>query len=178
DYTNKNIISYAWSKGFTESLLPHEMAHLIFRDFIGFKGEVPLWLDEGVAQWEEELKREKVKAAVRRLYNNNMLLYLEDMMQIDSRRLKKAEGIKVAQGAEGPVDPASLSEESLVRTYYIQAASLVGFLIEKYGSESFIYFCRQLRDGKDMDEALRFAYPNQAPDLETLEKKWRKSLLE
>ena len=51
DYTNKQILSYAWSQGFMDSLLPHEMAHLIFRDFVGFKGEIPLWLDEGVAQW-------------------------------------------------------------------------------------------------------------------------------
>ncbi|MCM8796248.1 MAG: hypothetical protein NC928_06165, partial [Candidatus Omnitrophica bacterium] len=38
DYKNKQIISFLWSKGFLESLLPHEIAHLIFRDFVGFKG--------------------------------------------------------------------------------------------------------------------------------------------
>ena len=63
DYTNKQILSYIWGKNFIESLLPHEIAHLVFRDFVGFKGEVPLWLDEGVAQWAE-------KENVMRIYNN------------------------------------------------------------------------------------------------------------
>ncbi len=53
DYRQKRISSYVWSSGFLESLLPHEIAHLIFRDFVGFKGEVPVWLDEGVAQWRK-----------------------------------------------------------------------------------------------------------------------------
>ena len=60
DYNNKQIISYAWSGGFLESLLPHEIAHLIFRDFVGFKSEIPLWLDEG---WPSGLKSPREKKA-------------------------------------------------------------------------------------------------------------------
>ena len=52
-YDRKEIVSFAWSDNFLEFLLPHEITHLMFRDFVGFKGEVPLWLDEGVAQWAE-----------------------------------------------------------------------------------------------------------------------------
>src|SRR5207244_4159098 len=37
DYTNKAIHSYIWREGFLDALLPHEMTHLIFRDFIGFQ---------------------------------------------------------------------------------------------------------------------------------------------
>ncbi|MFC1621405.1 hypothetical protein ACFL2G_03775, partial [Candidatus Omnitrophota bacterium] len=48
DYINRHIASYIRSKEFIDYILPHEIAHLIFRDFVGFKGEIPLWLDEGV----------------------------------------------------------------------------------------------------------------------------------
>ncbi|MDB4349908.1 hypothetical protein OAA99_03040, partial [Omnitrophica bacterium] len=51
DYTKKKILSYLWSEMFIDSILPHEIAHLVFRDFVGFTGKIPLWLDEGVAQW-------------------------------------------------------------------------------------------------------------------------------
>ena len=36
NYTEKEIRSYLWSEGFMDALLPHEMTHLIFRDYVGF----------------------------------------------------------------------------------------------------------------------------------------------
>ena len=95
EYNTKTIVSYAWHEGFLDSLLPHEIAHLIFRDFIGFKGEVPLWLDEGVAQWEEEAKRPQMKAMVKELYEGEGFLLINDMMKLDIRRLKGKEGVHV-----------------------------------------------------------------------------------
>jgi hypothetical protein len=54
----------------------------------------------------------------------------------------------------------------------------VGFLIEKYGSTSFADFCRQLRDGKSMEEAIKFAYSTHMKGLSEMEDKWRKYLEE
>ena len=34
----------------------------------------------------------------------------------------------------------------------------IGFLMDKYGSVSFVDFCRQLRDGKSLQDALGAAY--------------------
>jgi len=39
----RTIRTFVLREEFLETILPHEMAHLIFRDFVGFKGEVPLW---------------------------------------------------------------------------------------------------------------------------------------
>lgn len=152
DYKNKTIISYAWSKGFLEALLPHEMTHLIFRDYVGFKGEIPIWLDEGVAQWQEPAKRAIVKSAMLDLFDKGKVIPLSRLMELDIRKEE---------------------DKELVRTYYIEAVSLVGFLIEEYGSKRFIAFCRQLRDGKSMDEALRFSYPTSIRSLDELEEEWR-----
>src|SRR3989338_3719211 len=52
-YSKKEIHTFIKSENFLDGLLPHEITHLIFRDFIGFEGEAPIWIDEGIAQWEE-----------------------------------------------------------------------------------------------------------------------------
>jgi len=152
-YRSKSIFSYEWNEGFVESLLPHEITHLIFRDYVGFTGEVPRWLDEGVAQWEEPKKRKYVRRV--------MKSYLKERKWIPVKRLTS---MNIRQS----------DDEDTVRLFYVQSVSLVDFLIKRYGANDFIYFCRQLRDGKSMTEALTFAYPTQIRNLEELEEQWKK----
>jgi len=175
DYSRKHIVSYAGSQGFLDSVLPHEMAHLIFRDFVGFKGEVPLWLDEGVAQWNEEAKRKEMRSKIKECLSKNMLLSLEDMMRLNIRNIKDKDAVYVRSTKmdDGSYGILFLSGENLVNTYYLQSVSLVDFLITRFGSDNFTHFCRQLRDGKSLDEALRFTYPTYMQSLEQLEKEWR-----
>ena len=177
EYNTKTIYSYAWHEGFLDSLLPHEIAHLIFRDFIGFKGEVPLWLDEGVAQWEEEAKRPQMKAMVKEFYEKESLLTIKDMMKIDIRRLKDDEGVHVraALTKDGSPGVVFLGNDNLINTYYLQSVSMVGFLIERFGGESFTAFCRELRDGETLEEALKSAYTTITTTAE-FEKRWKEYL--
>jgi hypothetical protein len=180
DYTNKKIASYREGKDFLSSLLPHEMAHLIFRDFVGFTGEIPLWLDEGVAQWAEEEKRKEMKRKMKQLYETDNLLLLEDLMKLDIRRLKEIEKVYIRHTRTKTGEDAVLflSTDQLVSLYYIESVALIGFLIERYGSLNFAHFCRELRDGKSIDDALKFAYPARIEKLEQLESKWREYLAE
>lgn len=178
EYKTRRIISYVWSSGFLDSLLPHEMAHLIFRDFVGFKGEIPLWLDEGVAQWAEEPKRKQIKAMARHLYDNDTIISLPDMMKLDIRLITDDSKVYIRPTRTKTGEPGVLflSKDNLINTYYLQAVSLVGFLIEKYGSYAFADFCRQLRDGKSVEEALKDAYPVRITNLDAFENKWREYL--
>lgn len=156
DYTKKEIRTYASKEGFQESILPHEIAHLTFRDFVGFKGEVPGWLDEGVAQWTEPAKRAIVRKTMRSYLVSDKGYSIKDLTEIDIR-------------------PVPLTQA--VQLYYVQAMSLVDFLITEHGRDDFINFCRQLRDGKNMDEALKFTYPTVMRSLNELEEQWRKYIL-
>jgi len=156
DYTRKEIRSYMWSQGFLEALLPHEMTHLIFRDYVGFKGEIPLWLDEGVAQWEEPAKRAVVRKTMKSILEKGEAFSLSELTQLQL-------------GGSTETDRAA--------RFYIQAASLVDFLNKEYGSDRFIGFCRGLRDGKNLNEALRFNYPTSMRNLDELEEKWKKYIL-
>lgn len=180
EYNTKRIVSFSWSQDFLESLLPHEMAHLIFRDFVGFKGEVPLWLDEGVAQWAEEDKRADMKRSIRQLYDDDTLLSLKDMMKHSPMEVRGQPRtfILTTMTKKGEKAPLILGSDNFVNIYYLQSFSLVGFLIDKYGSGSFADFCRQLRDGKSLEEAMQFAYPARLRNLNDLETEWRRYIAE
>jgi hypothetical protein len=178
DYIKKEILSYAWSGGFIESLLPHEMAHLIFRDFIGFKGEASIWLDEGVAQWAEETQRPRIKKLVLEFYDQDTLLTVNDIMKLRLSEVQEKNRVYIRPTRMKTGEPGVLflSSESLINIFYLESASLVIFMIDSYGSDSFAHFCRQLRDGKSMDETLRFAYPASIFNVEEFDKRWRKYL--
>jgi hypothetical protein len=180
DYINKQIISYAWNIGFLESLLPHEMAHLIFRDFVGFKGEIPLWLDEGVAQWAEKEKRNHINALMKKSFHENNLLSLDDMMKVDIKNVDTEEKVYIRsiRTKENQQGVLFLSGNNLINIYYLQSVSLVTFLIDKYGAGNFAEFCRELRNGKSLEEALKSSYPSSIRSLEELEDRWRKYLSE
>ena len=154
-YETKEIISFAQSRGFLDGVLPHEITHLIFRDYVGQRN-IPVWIDEGVAQWEEKGKRKLVKRKMRQLLQFHDPISIERMMTLNIGEIKN---------------------EVIVELYYVEAISLVNFLITEYGADNFIFFCRQLRDGKNVNEALKFAYPTSIRDVNTLQTKWLEHLL-
>jgi len=175
DYNLKMIAGYTGSIGFVDSILPHEIAHLIFRDFVGFTGIIPLWLDEGVAQWAEPEKREGVKRIVKEMYKGGNLLQVKDMMNLDMSRLKEINRLFIRpslakKGSEQGT--LFLTTEALVNVYYVEAVSLITFLIDKFGSYSFSAFCRALRNGDPVESALRSAYPDHIRDLKEFESIW------
>jgi hypothetical protein len=180
DYREKMIMSYPWSEMFIESILPHEIAHLIFRDFVGFTGKIPLWLDEGVAQWAEDKKRKELKEMAKSTYDQDKLLSLDDVMHLDIQRFKDVSKIYIRPTKTKDGSPATLilDTNSLVSSYYLAAVSLIDFLIDKYGSDRFAQFCRELRDGKTVEESLKFTYSTRVKSIDQLERKWRKHLAE
>ncbi len=126
--------------------LPHELAHLIFRDFLGEAAAVPLWLDEGVAQW---LSRPAGGGLVSAGIASRVAL-------ADLTRMRTAD----------------LTDTSTALAFYIQAASLVEFLVTTRGLAPFVTLCRHLRDGRALAEALRFTYPRDIRTIESLEHAW------
>ncbi|MBI3602541.1 MAG: hypothetical protein HY209_06605 [Candidatus Omnitrophica bacterium] len=173
-YKTRKILSYAWHQNFLDSLLPHEIAHLVFRDFVGSQGEIPLWLDEGVAQWEEQSGKDRVKRMAKELYNQNGLFTISDMMSLDISTMRDQNRVYIrsALTKDGDKGVVFLSTNNLVNTYYIQSVSLIGFLMERFGAQAFAAFCRELRDGKNVEEALRSTYPS-LPTMKDFENQWK-----
>lgn len=150
DYKEKKIVSYSQGQGFLNDILPHEITHLMFRDYVGVRN-IPIWIDEGIAQWEEKGRPKEVKKQITRLLRNHNPISMDRMMCLNI---------------------GEVENEFIVDFYYLQAVSMIDFLINRFGTDKFIYFCRQLRDGKDIEDALQFAYPTAIRSLDELEKEW------
>ncbi len=152
----REITTYAGSEAFLQSVLPHELTHLVFREFVGFVRPIPFWLDEGVAQMEERGGLSD-RRMLRALWRDRRLVPLSRLVQV--------------RGAE------DLSPEE-ARHAYAQAAGLIRFLLDRHGTERFQRFCVQIRDGKTADEALGFTYAPAIRNIEALERAYIQSLEE
>lgn len=148
-YRDRVIKSYRESSPFLESLLPHEMAHIIFRESIGFRN-IPWWLDEGVACFHEPPKRALYRAIAKEAAQTGRLLPLSALAE---------------------VRVASEVDSGQVRLSYAEASSVVEYLITQHGSYNFSDLCWQLRQGKGLDSAINAAYPT-LRNIADLEDKW------
>jgi len=147
----RTIKTFINQESFFESILPHEMAHIIFREFIGMNTPLPLWLEEGVACSQEKVQLSERLQFARNLVKSNMYIPLEKLSGIIDYNL---------------VMPNVL---------YSESASLVTFLLQNYGKESFLDFSRTLRDNKSWIEALKDAY--RFNDLKDMEEEWKEFML-
>lgn len=150
----KTISTFLDAPHFFESILPHEMGHIIFREFVGFDNyAVPLWLDEGVASYEERLKRSAANAIIKKAIANGKFMDLE-----------RLSGFNLQLNAD----------DEPVAIFYAESVSLVGYLVAKFGSDDFISFCQALRDKKDLLRAISTVYPYST--LGELDSAWREYL--
>lgn len=155
-YQERIIWSFEGSDQFMDGILPHELAHILFREFVGFNNpRVPLWLDEGVAQYAEVAKREKALNYMKQALEQGVYIPLE----------------KISAVGVGEDDTA------LAELFYMQSASLVHFLISKYGSGRFIDFCRALRDGRNIERALTSGISSYLDSLVRFEEAWKRYVL-
>ncbi len=151
----REIKAFETNADFCATVLPHELSHLIFREFTGLGKDVPAWLDEGVAQLQEKDMRQKAAVlAVARAQGK--LIPLRKLMTVRPEQLSGA----------GPA------------LFYAESLSIVDFMISRHGSERFRKFCGELKKGKTVENALRFTYPGTISSMDNLEKAWLKHLEE
>jgi hypothetical protein len=150
----KFIVTFPSESGFFDSLLPHELGHIVFREGVGAYNNIPLWMEEGVAMYQERSRRLGADEDVRALIEEGSFIPLEVLDQMALR---------------------SSTDRATVHAFYAEAASLVGFLINKYEVYRFARLCRALREGQGFELALKKSYM-EIPDLAALERAWRKYL--
>jgi len=150
-FNRKEIVTYKQEDGFLEGVLPHEISHLILRDFMGSGRNIPMWFDEGIAQLHEKGKREQAQEIMRSRtaegkYVPMNLLFLQDV------RL------------ESDPEKASL--------FYAQSVSVIDFMLRKFGSRDFSRLCREMKAGKGFEDAFHVAFVSKIKSIDELEKKW------
>ncbi len=134
---SKVIRTFPSAHGFFDSVLPHELGHIIFREYVGFKSKIPLWVDEGVAMYQEKAKRWGANKSVRKAIENGSFL-----------PLKKLSRVRLTNN----------SSRETVDLFYAEAASVIYYLISSLGKFKFSLFCRNLRKGLPFERALEKTY--------------------
>ncbi|MCM8796171.1 MAG: peptidase MA family metallohydrolase [Candidatus Omnitrophica bacterium] len=152
---DKIIYTFVGQKGFFETILVHEMGHIIFREFVGFDNPaVPLWLDEGVASYQEKMRVKLAKEIIHKAYKENKFYSLQKLNQVNLLNIFNPE---------------------FANLFYAEAVSIVNYLIKEFGVDNFVLFCQALRDKRDLERAISYAYPFR--DIQGLDKAWQRYLL-
>lgn len=150
---DKIIKTYPLARGFFDTLLPHELGHIIFRELVGFDNRnIPLWLDEGVASYQEKTKRFTAKSYIRKAISENRFIPLGELTNIN----------------------LATEDKDTIDLFYFESVALVDYLIIQFGKICFVNFCRGLRDAKTLEKALSQSYP--FSDLTELNAIWLRSL--
>lgn len=152
----KKISTFILEAGFFDSMLPHELGHIIFREFVGERDDLPRWLEEGVASYSEKSRRFTAGKIVKLAIENKKFIPLTELSKINLSALQDKESVDL---------------------FYAESASLVYFLLTKFNRYNFIDFCNALKRGESFDTALHRGYPR-FDNLADLDKQWQRYLSE
>ncbi|MCF7887299.1 MAG: hypothetical protein K9L71_02670 [Candidatus Omnitrophica bacterium] len=143
----KQINTYIGQDAFFDIILPHELGHIIFREFVGFDKKLPLCLDEGLACFQEvdNFRRKKIATEI---VKRSLYLSLDKIFKVGRPDFQTTKPV----------------------IFYSQCFSVIDFLLKRYGRSNFTAFCRKVRDGENWKDALLDIYP--IKDLTDLENKW------
>jgi hypothetical protein len=156
NYRQRVVHSFIGAPAFLDKTLPHELAHIVFREFVGFdNARVPRWLDEGVAQYAESGRREESLDLMHQGAIQGIFLSLAQLQQV----------------------PLGHASSGVAQVFYAQAVTMVHFFLEQYGSRRFIDLCRHLRDGSSLQQALGFATSGSIRSLADFEAAWYQFIL-
>jgi len=155
NYRDKIIYTYPNQERFS-SLFAHELTHIIFREYAG-SGELPLWLDEGIATYMENKYGDKRYQGAANYLKN---------------KISNNEYIKFSKlAAITPYDLADESQE-YVTLFYVESFSIINFAVKKYGKYKFSRFLNSLRKGYSLNKSLtKLTYD--LKDLSVLEERWK-----
>ena len=146
----KMIKTYPSDSGFFDSLLPHELGHIILHEYLGPYVDVPLWFDEGVAMYQEKAKRVGSNKIVQEALANGQFIPLSELTLM---RLYNN------------------SAQKTVELFYAESASVVNFMISELGESHFYKLCHELKEHIPFVDALPKVYMH-INDLDNLNKKW------
>ena len=157
DHAHKEIFTYPDQANF-DAILAHELTHIIFYEYVG-NVAVPLWFNEGVAIYIQENKADS------KWFGDNFFVYLRRLIK-DTKYISFTEILGAGNsGLEG-------RGSDYVNTFYMQAYSMVNFLIKKYGRDGFAYFLYKLRDGGDFKAATASSFEGLSTPQE-FEERWK-----
>ncbi|MCK5306641.1 MAG: hypothetical protein KAJ66_05845 [Candidatus Omnitrophica bacterium] len=143
-------------------VLPHELTHAIFAEFVYGKriiekrlSPLPLWIDEGMAVYMQE--RSDYKQVVKQAVSEGGYIRLKDLFIL--KRYPK--------------------DEAKLKYFYAQSPSLVDFLLNKYPGGKFMSLAKKsVFSAKSDEEILTSVYYGKITSISQMEKLWIKFVKE
>lgn len=151
---DKVIRTFPTAHGFFDSTLPHELGHIIFREFVGFRVILPRWFEEGVAMYQEKARRFGSDRTVRKAIESKTFMSLTELTDF---RL------------------TANTDREIVELFYAESASVVAYMINELGQSRFVNFCRKLESTNNFKLALKSAY-GRFDSIEDLGRAWENYL--
>jgi len=142
NYGEKEMFLCAISDGYLALTFPHELTHLIFKEIAG-KNTIPLWLNEGLANYEASLTSISNELLTKSI-KQGMHILLGDLLRIAA----------YPEGKEAR------------ELFYAQSEKLVEFLIAQYGREKFRKFCDLTLKDKAFKDVISVVYAKDFKDIE------------
>lgn len=152
--SSRTIRTFPADQGFFDSILPHELGHIILHEYVGLRADVPLWFDEGVAMYQEKARRIGANKIVKDALENGQFIALTELT--DMRLYNN-------------------SDRKLIDLFYAESASIVNFMINELGKSRFYRFCAELRELTPFDVSLDKMYMH-ISNTDELNNKWVKFL--
>src|SRR3569833_436247 len=121
----RSIKTFPSDWGFFDAILPHELGHIILHEYLGPQVSVPLWIDEGLAMYQEKAKHLSSRKTVQEALENGQFIPLNELTDM---RLY------------------SNSKEKTKNLFYAESSFAVYFLITQFGEVHFHRFCHELKD--------------------------------
>ncbi|MDD5654352.1 MAG: peptidase MA family metallohydrolase [Candidatus Omnitrophica bacterium] len=150
----KEMLTFVDRDEFFDMILPHELGHIIFREFVGCRRKLPLWLDEGIASFLEKKNRND------RLMLAKLSVKMPSFISFD--QLQQTQRVNML----------------MPQVFYAESASIINFLLDEYGREKFFDFCHALQKSRpDQEWTEAFFGVYKFKDFTDMESKWIAYLL-
>jgi hypothetical protein len=156
--TGRGVFTYEQDD--VDSVLAHEITHIIFGEFMEAEESKHRWLNEGLAMYidahfEHNRRYDDIEGEwVARMRAEPPLMRLDDILSFK---------------------PYS-EQDRAVRLWYSTSADFTAFLIKNGGAFNFSLFLKALKEGAPIDQALMQAYPGKYRTLAELYAVWRGTL--
>jgi len=150
----REIFLHARSVSYLHVAFPHELTHIIMDEMAQGK-TIPLWFDEGFANYEGLVIGYDDDVLMTALQNNDL--------------------IPLKEFVQSRVYPAEVEKK---RLFYTQGEKLVEYLITQHGRRRFSQFAEFLIESGNFEQAFLSLYGGKIGNIDALEREWLKYLSE
>jgi hypothetical protein len=151
--THRAIYLYEGAPYLFSNILPHEITHLVFMQIMGPKANIPLWLNEGLAVYEQRDKGRSLKIIAARNMKKNDYIRLDDL-------------IKYGKVPEGKTE-----------LFYGASAGLVEYLFVILSRTCYVKMISLLKQGASSYEAFSGAYGKAFKSFSSMETSWKSYMI-